>query len=318
MSWRAWLPPLCALVFAPLFAGVVNRTKALIAGRRGPPLLQLYFDVAKLWRKGAVYSGTTTWVFRAAPVVTLAGAVLLALIVPLGGVAAPICFTGDFVLVIAVLAAMRFALVLAALDTGSAFEGMGASREVQFATFVEPTLLLGLAALGRATSGTGAAALARLPPFSLAALAQDAGPEAWLAHGPALALLCGALVLVHLAENCRIPFDDPETHLELTMIHEVQILDHGGPDLGGLLYGSAVKLWLLAALVVGLIVPVRTGDVGLDVLVALAAMAAMAIVTGLVESSMARLRLLRVPQLLVGATALSALAAILTLSGGGS
>jgi len=312
MGLERWLPPLLALLGAPLFVGLVNRTKALLAGRRGPPLLQLYFDLAKLLRKGAVYSGTTTWVFRAAPILTLAGGVVVALLVPLGGMAAPLSFPGDLVLLVGVLALIRFATVLAALDTGSAFEGMGASREVQFATFVEPTLLLGLAALGRATAASGSDGL---PPYSLAALAHGAGPAAWLTHGPALALLCGAFGLVHLAENCRIPFDDPETHLELTMIHEVQILDHGGPDLAFLLYGAAVKLWVFAALLVNLVVPVR-GGVAVELLAALLGMAGVAVLTGVVESSMARLRLLRLPQLLVGATALSALAAILTLSGG--
>jgi len=128
-----------------------------------------------------------------------------------------------------------------------------------------------------------------------------------------LALVTTALMVVLLAENARLPVDDPNTHLELTMIHEVMVLDHSGPDLAFILYGAALKLWVLAALLVELVLPVRTGNAWLDVGAALGALFAVAIAVGVVESSMARLRLLRVPQLLVGAGALAALALILTL-----
>jgi len=324
----SWIPgasiaaPLLALCGAPLFVGVVNRTKAIVAGRRGPPLLQLYFDLVMLLRKDAVYSQTTTWIFRAAPVAALSGALLAAFLVPLGGVAAPLSFTGDLVLLAGIVALVRFATVLAALDAGSSFEGREASREAQLGTIVEPALLVGLAALARATELARAAVGRGLPesvhPLSLAALAQGVDAQAWIAFGPALALLAGALVLVLLAENCRIPFDDPTTHLELTTVHEVMALDHGGPDLGFLLYAAAVKLWVFAALVVNLIVPVRSGSAAVDLGAALLGMAGLAVAIGLVESAMARLRLVRVPQLLVAAGALSALAAILTLRGGAS
>jgi formate hydrogenlyase subunit 4 len=126
-------------------------------------------------------------------------------------------------------------------------------------------------------------------------------------------MVTAALMVVLLAENARLPVDDPNTHLELTMIHEVMVLDHSGPDLAFILYGAALKLWVLAALLVGLVLPVRTGNAWLDVGAGLGAMFAVAVAVGVVESSMARLRLLRVPQLLVGAGALAALALILTL-----
>jgi formate hydrogenlyase subunit 4 len=308
------IPPLAALLLAPLLLGVVSRTKAIVAGRRGPPLLQLYFDLAKLLRKGAVYSTTATWLFRLAPVAVLASSLLVAGVLPLGGIAGPLSFPGDLVLVVAAFAFARASSVLAALDVGSSFEAMGASREVQFATFAEPALLLGLGALAR--SAQHGALAAGVHPFSLAAFVNGVSPSAWLDHGPVLALLAGAFVLVHLAENCRVPVDDPNTHLELTMIHEVMVLDHSGPDLAFLLYGAAVKFWLFASLVVDLLVPVRTGSPLVDVGAALLGTAGVAVVTGLVESGMARLRLNRVPQLLVAASALSALAAILTLRGG--
>jgi formate hydrogenlyase subunit 4 len=299
------VPPLLAFALAPLLAGVVQRTKARVAGRRGPPLLQLYFDLAKLLRKGAVFSRTTTWLFRAGPVASAACVAVAALLVPLASVAAPVSFSGDLVALVGALALLRFATVLAALDTGSAFEGAGASREATFASFAEPALLLALAALARATQG-----------FSLTAMSAGVTPGLWVAQGPALALLVATLALVCLAENGRIPVDDPATHLELTMVHEVMVLDHGGPDLALIEWSKAVRLWLLSALLVDLAVPVRSGAPLADLAAALAGIAAVGVAIGLVESAMARLRLARVPQLLVAASSLAALGAILLLRSG--
>ena len=186
--------------------------------------------------------------------------------------------------------------------TGSAFEGMGASREVLFAALAEPALFLCLATVAHQTGS-----------MSLSEMIAAVDPQVWVSRGPALALLATALGIVLLAENSRIPVDDPETHLELTMIHEVMVLDHGGPDLAFVLYGAALKLWVLSALLVGLVVPVRTGRPLLDAVAGLAGMFCTAVVIGAVESSRARLRLARIPKLLVGATALSALALVLVL-----
>ena len=293
---------LLGLALAPLLHGITSRTQAGIAGRIGPPLLQPSHDLRKLLRKGAVYSPTTTWVFRAGPVVGLAAVVVALALVPFAGMPAIRSFPGDVVLVVYLLGTMRFATVLAALDTGSSFEGMGASREVTFAALAEPALLLALAAVMR-TTGSG----------SLSGAVAGVTPATWAHAAPALALVAAALLIVFLAENGRIPIDDPTTHLELTMIHEVMVLDHGGPDLALILYGAAVKLWLLGALLVGVVVPVHTGSAWLDTGVATAAMGALAVVTGLVESSMARLRLVHVPQLLVGAGVLATLALVLVL-----
>jgi formate hydrogenlyase subunit 4 len=290
------------LLLAPLLLGVANRTKAFFAGRAGQPLLQAYWDIAKLLRKGAVYSGTTTWVFRAGPVVGLACVLVAVTLVPLGGVRAPLAFGGDLVLLAYVLGLMRFFTVAAALDTGSAFEGMGASREVLFSALAEPALLLGLAALAR-MSGS----------LSLSGMLGAVTIEAWAGAGPSLALVALALVVVLLVENSRVPFDDPNTHLELTMIHEVMVLDHSGPDLAFILYAASLKLWVLGALAVGVAVPVRTGAAWVDVSAALGGMLILGVVIGLVESTMARVRLVRVPQLLVGAGALAALALLLVL-----
>lgn len=296
------LDTLLVLILAPLLLGVINRTKAIVAGRVGQPLLQPYHDLWKLMQKGAVYSRTTTWIFRAGPVVGLASVLVATALVPFGGAQALLAFPGDFLLFAYLLGLMRFFTVIAALDTGSSFEGMGASREVTFSALAEPALLLGLAAVARSGGSV-----------SLSTMFSGITVERWTHAGPALALLAAAFLVVFLAENARIPVDDPTTHLELTMIHEVMILDHGGPDLALILYGSALKLWLLGALLVGIVVPVRSGYVWLDCIAAIVGMLGLAILTGAIESFMARLRLLHVPQLLVGAGVLSALALVLVL-----
>ena len=302
MKSASFFPPLLAIALSPFLLGVINRTKALFAGRNGQPLLQVYFDLWKLLRKGAVYSRTTTWIFRAGPVIGLAAALATTAFVPLGGMPSTLSFTGDLVLFAYLLGLMRLFTVLAALDTGSSFEGMGASREVTFSALAEPALLLGLATLARQTGS-----------LALSTIFSSLSADAWLKAGPMLALVVAALMVVLLAENSRIPVDDPNTHLELTMIHEVMVLDHSGPDFAFILYGAALKLWVLGALLAGAIVPIRTGNQWLDGGACLLGMLAIAIVIGIIESSMARLRLLRVPQLLVGASALAVVALILSL-----
>lgn len=301
MVSRAFLD-LGLLLFAPpLLLGVVNRVKATFAGRRGPPLLQGYYDLAKLLRKGAVYSRTTTWVFRAGPVVGLSAVFVGGLMVPLAGQRAVVSFAGDFVLLAYLLALGRFFTALAALDTGSSFEGMGAAREVSFASIAEPALFLGFVAIARASGSQ-----------SLSGMLGPALGGAWRESAPALLLAAIALFVVALAENARIPVDDPNTHLELTMIHEVMVLDHSGPDLAFILYGASMKLFLYGAVVVSLAVgglsPAGGTAAGVAFFLGLFAFAAL---VGITESVMARLRLARVPQMLVGAAVLSVFALVL-------
>ena len=302
MNAIPWIHMAVALVLAPLLPGVINRTKARIAGRDGAPLLQLYFDLRKLLRKGAVYSRTTTWVFRSGPLIGLAAVLGALLLTPFGKSGAVLAFDGDLVLFAYWLGLMRFVTVLAALDTGSSFEGMGASREVFFSALAEPAFLLGLLGLARVTDA-----------ISLSTILPGVTAATWLLTGPALALIAAAWLVILLAENARIPVDDPNTHLELTMIHEVMVLDHGGPDLGLILYGAALKLWVTGALLVSLLTPVQYGVAWQDALVFLGGMLTLAVGIGLIEGAMARLRLARVPQLLMGASALAALALILIM-----
>ena len=302
MNAISFIPLLLALVLSPLFLGIINRTKAVFAGRRGQPLLQTYFDLWKLLQKGAVYSRTTTWIFRAGPMIGLAAVLTAVMLMPLGKCPALLAFPGDFLLFIGLLGLMRFFTVIAALDTGSSFEGMGASREVFFSALTEPALLVVLATLAQQTGQ-----------LSLSAMFEPVSNAHWLHSGPVLGLVVLALMIVLLAENARIPVDDPNTHLELTMIHEVMVLDHSGPDLAFILYSAALKLWLFAALVVGIVLPV-TNSAWLNLLLAVTGMFVIAVVVGVIESVMARLRLPVVPQLLVGAGALAAVAFLLGLT----
>ena len=293
---------LLGLVAAPFLLGVIHRTKAFFAGRRGPPLGQAYYDLGKLLRKGAVYSRTTSWIFRAAPSIGLASATIVMALTPVAGAAAPLSFAGDLFLFAYGLGLMRFFTVAAALDTGSSFEGMGASREVHFSALAEPALILGIVSLARVTGS-----------LSLSGIFAGITPAAWAGAGPALPLVAVALLIVFLAENARIPVDDPNTHLELTMIHEVMVLDYGGVDLAFILYAAALKLWVLGALIVNIFLPL-SGLTGVPALAAfLGGMIALAALVGVIESAMARLRLLQVPHLLVGAGAIAALAFALIL-----
>ena len=275
-----------AMLAAPLMWGITYRVKAWFAGRHGPPLLQLYYDIAKLMRRGCVYSRTTTPIFKIAPAVCL-GSVLVALILmPGAGISSWFGFKGDLILLIYLLGIGRFFMVLAALDTGSTFEGMGAAREIQFAAFIEPSFILVMAVVG--TSGGG---------LSLSSLFGGTGY-----HNIASTILAaGAMMMIYLVENARIPFDDPDTHLELTMIHEVMILDHSGPDLALMHYASSLKVWLYGMLVVMIALPtIGLFPFWLYWCALLVGISLVAVITGIIESAMARFALLDIPHILLG------------------
>ena len=286
----------------PLLLGVIGKTKAFYAGRTGAPYLQPYYDLWKLLHKGSVFSATTTWVFRAGPLVTLAATFTAALLLPLGNHPAPLAFTGDMILFAYLFGLGRFFTVAAALDTGSSFEGMGGAREASFSCLAEPTLFFTLVVLARLSGA-----------LSLTPMLNGLSVDIWHTAGASLVLLVGGLFIVLLAENCRVPFDDPTTHLELTMIHEVMVLDHSGPAFGMILYGAAMKLFVLGAFFVRVAFPFHTGSPLADWGVFVSVMLLLAVVIGTVESIMARLRLVRVPQLLVSSVILSAFAMVLIL-----
>jgi formate hydrogenlyase subunit 4 len=280
------------LTMPPLLLGVINKTKAFFAGRVGPPILQPYRDLARLLRKSMVLSTTTTWIFRVAPVVTLATTITAGLLVPLGPSDAPIPFAGDAILFAYLFGLARFFTTAAALDTGSSFEGMGAAREVTFACFSEPALFFALLVLAK---------LSNSDVLSLTPMLHGP-PHGWenTAAAP-LVLVAVGLFVVLLAENCRIPVDDPNTHLELTMIHEVMVLDHSGPLFGTILYGASVKLFVLGSLILHVIVPWHAGKPFVDWGLFVAEMLGLSVAVGAVESTMARLQMRHVPTLLIGA-----------------
>ncbi len=293
---------LLLLTLPPLLIGVIARTKAFCAGRTGAPLLQPYHDLLRLWRKGSIFSTTTGWVFRAGPIVTLAVVLTAALLMPFGAQNAPLAFNGDMLLFIYLFALARFFTIIAALDTGSSFEGMGGAREATFACLAEPALLFAFLTLAKLSGST-----------SLSGMLAHRSVLSLLNDGAALLLLAGGLYVVLLAENCRIPFDDPNTHLELTMIHEVMVLDHSGPLFGGILYAAAIKLFVLGSLLTHIVFPISSGSPILDWLVFVGSQLLLAVGIGLTESLMARLKMTRVPQLLAVSTILTAFGLLLVL-----
>jgi len=288
---------LLGMVASPLLTSIISRVKAIFGGRQGIPLLQPYYDLSKLFRKGVVYSTTTSWVFRAGPIVGIACALSTLFILPFGGIPGLFSFEGDWILFAGLFALMRFATILAALDTGSAFEGMGTSRELFFSALAEPALLMGLLAVVRETGELSLSTM--LPSASITATG--------------LLLVAASLFVVYLCENALIPFDDPETHLELTMIHEVMVLDHSGPDFALISWGASIKLWSLSALLTGLIFQSASLPVVAAIPIALLGQLMIAIMTGIIESIMARFRLLKVPEMLLAASALSLTAFLFSL-----
>lgn len=298
---------LLALLLLPIpLVGIVQRTKARWAGRRGPRLLQTASDLRRLLDKRPVYGQVTTGLFAAGPLVLLATTLVAGLLSPLLGPFAPLAFPYDFVVFAYLWGLGRFFLVLAALDTGSSFEGMGASREATYSAFLEPALLL---ALGTLAAATGHASFAGL---------LDVGFQTPARAVVTLGALVALLVVLQV-EAGRVPVDDPATHLELTMIHEVMILDHGGPDLAAVQYAAALKLTVCAALVAGLVNPLHLASPPVAALASLALTALVAVAVGLVESLVARLRLRVVPQYLLVASASAAVALLATAwwQGGG-
>ena len=285
---------LIVLALAPLFVGVITKIKAFFAGKKGPSVFQLYFDLRRLFQKDPVYSRTTTWVFRAAPIISLAAVLVLSLIIPLGPFKAPVQFAGDILLAAYILGLARFFMIIAALDTGSSFEGMGASREAFFSCLCELALFMNFVTLSLLAHR-----------ISLSSMIGADAPMSWKLMGPVLLLVAGSFFIVILAENCRIPVDDPDTHLELTMIHEVMILDHSGVDLAYMFYAAAIKLFVFAGILVPIIVPIQTGNPVGDMLIFLGGMLGVSIAVGIVESTMARHRLNRVKNLQLIAFALA-------------
>ena len=286
------------LILAPLLPGIINKVKAWVAGRRGPPVLQLYYDLARLWRKSVVMSKLASPGFIIGPAVAwvaLLGAVIL---VPLGPAGAALSFRGDVLLMLYLLALARFCTAWAAMETGSAFEGMGSAREVSYAVLTEAAMVAAMLSL---CVQTGSVSLVTM-------LAPSAGAGA--------VLLAAGLFTVLLAENCRVPFDDPNTHLELTMIHEAMILDHSGPPLAVILHGASMKLLLFSVLLAEAVLPMGDLSPFAATGVLLGGVLTVTVCVGLVESLLARFAFRRVPLLLTMAVLLCLFALLIAWKGG--
>ena len=292
-------------VFPPLLLGIIAKTKAFFAGRIGPPVLQPYYDLYKLMQKASVYSVTTNWIFKAAPMVSCAAILAAGTMLPLAGFKPLAQFWGDLILYVYLFALARFVMILAALDTGSSFEGMGASREATFGCLSEITVFLNLTILALLSQS-----------LSLSGIFLGGLSSSWLEVGPVLILVVVSFFLILLVENSRIPIDDPDTHLELTMIHEVMVLDHSGVDLCYILYGKAVKLFLFGSMLVSMIITFKTQDLLIDTYFFILEMFGLAVLIGVVESTMARLRLNKVPYLLFSAFIFTVFAFIVILARG--
>ena len=280
----------CILPF--FFIGIINRTKARWAGRKGASVFQPYYDFSKLLRKGEVISKTTSCVFRIAPSVNIAAALFAILFIPIPFIGSIISFPGDFILFTYVLGLAKFMLVLAALDTGSSFEGMGASREVTFSTLVEMAFFIVIGTLALLTNQISFEAI-------FAMLTVSAGYSLLVKM-----LLVASLFIMLLAEGCRVPVDDPDTHLELTMIHEVMILDYSGPDLAFMVYAAGMKMMLIALLIANLCIPPYFPSI-VALFLFIGVLVLIYIAVGAVESLIARSRMSHVPQFIFLMTALS-------------
>ena len=279
------------LAVAPLLKTLIKKMKARLQNRQGPPLLQGYYDLAKLLGKESVRSETATWVYVAGPRVYFAAAIAATTLVPVLVAWAPLEAAGGILLLVGTLALGRFALAIAALDTGSPFGGMGASRDMTIAALAEPALMLGLFTSALASGSLNLGVLVRV--------LLHQGPS----FHPSDFLAFAGLFIILIAETGRIPVDNPATHLELTMIHEAMVLEYAGPDLALVEWASAVKELLYMTLLVDLFMPVGIATALTPAALAVSALAwagkivAIATAVTLAESTNAKLRLFRVPEL---------------------
>ena len=281
------------LIAAVFFTGIILRTKSIAAGRKGPGIFQPIKDVFRLFRKGTVYSNTTSIIFRIAPTVYFASVLMAILVVPFGQSKGVLSFNGDFVFFAYVLAMGRFSSILAALDTGSSFEGMGAGREALFSLLLEPSFFIIIGSISLISGYT-----------SFYEIFQVLHIGSYVTYAIA-AMATFVLIMIAMVENSRMPVDDPTTHLELTMIHEVMILDNSGFDLGLIFTAGYLKFAMYGALIVNLF----TGSVSNELAIPLffATQFLMAVIIGITESFMARFRMSHNPQFIFALTSVSLL-----------
>ena len=290
---------------SPLLVGVLRKLKARLQGRRGASVFQPYRDLQKLLIKEAVVSENTSWIFRFTPYLVASVMLLSSLVVPMLTTSTPLGFTGNIIVLMYLLLLATFFLALAGLDAGSAFGGMGSSREMIIAALAEPTVMVAIFAIALRAGTT-----------SLDEIVRRGADDSLLLLNPGHLLSFVAFFIVALAETGRLPVDNPATHLELTMIHEAMILEYSGRHLALIEWAAGMKLFLFLTLLSNLFFPwgVARAIEPLGVAVAFAALAlkvvAMASAIAILETSIAKLRLFRVPELLSGSFTLALLAVI--------
>lgn len=270
---------------APVFIfSTIVKIKAFFAGRKGAPFFQPYYDMVKLFRKQMTVSRITGLIFIFGTLVTLSSTIMVLLFIPIAGNESFLSFKGDIIFVAYMLALGRFFMILSAFDTGSSFEGMGGAREATFSMLSEPALFLALMAV---TGKTGDVSFGKS--FS------QLSPLVWQAVGIGFLLMAVAFFIIILVENSRIPIDDPNTHLELTMIHEVMILDHSGPLLGIMEVSALLKMFAFISILSHIVFPFNFGSAWLNFLVYYLGILGIAVLIGVIESSMARVKLKKIP-----------------------
>ena len=299
---------LLLLLLAPLLSGCIKNWKAKLQNRRGPRVWQIYFDIAKFLRKDMVVSEHASWVFSFAPYAVFLTALLAGLMVPMVATPAPLSLWGGVLAVVGLLALGRFFLALGGLDPGSAFGGMGSSREMTISAIAEPALMLAIFTVAISAGST-----------DLSQMAQSTQGALWKLLNPAHVLAFAALFVVLLAETGRIPVDNPATHLELTMIHEAMLLEYSGRGLALMEWGASIKQLVLMTLLLNVFFPVGLAGsgagaaaLGISLLAYAAKLMALCAVVVVVETTNAKLRLFRVPDLLSAAFVLAALALLST------
>ena len=282
---------LLILLCSFFFTGIIIKTKSIASGRKGPSILQPVKDVIRLFKKGSVYSETTSIIFRISPVISFSTVVMACLVVPFGSTKGIISFDGDFIFFAYILALGKFFSIIAAMDTGSSFEGMGASREALYSMFAEPAFFILIGSFALLTGNTS---------FYNIFSSLHLGSSITYTLG---GLASFVLIMISMIENSRMPVDDPKTHLELTMIHEVMILDNSGFDLGLILSTGYLKFAMYGALIADFFIGGLAVAWALPIFLLIQIL--YAVVVGLIESFMARFRMSHNPQFILALSSVS-------------
>ena len=294
------------LLLAPLLTGLVRKVKARLLRRRGPPLLQPYRDLLRLMRKEVVLAESSSWLFRVAPYLIFAATWVAAALVPTFATGLMFSWSADLIAITALLGAARFFLALAGMDVGTSFGGLGSSREVMIASLAEPAMIMIVFTLALLAGST------QLSTIAAYTLSSDAGLRV------SLGLALVALIMVALAENARMPVDNPATHLELTMVHEAMVLEYSGRHLAVIELASSLKLLLYVSLIACVFLPWGLAPIGagaaahaLGTVIYLGKLALAAVLLAVFETMIAKMRVFRVPEFLGAALMLGLLGSLL-------